>query len=144
MVSVGTVVSYPIPAYANVPINSDFYQPGVFDIAALSLGTTTTVTTSTAQNYVIGQLIRLLIPTTFGSYQLNERQGYVISIPSTTQVVVTIDSTMADAFIAGPTTGPSVAQILAIGDINTGATNASGRSSTGTYIPGSFINISPQ
>lgn len=140
MAQQGGVISYPIPAYQNVPIQSAFYQPSRFVISAITRGQTTTVTTSTAHNYVIGQLIRLIIPAPYGSFQLNESQGYVLSIPSTTQVQVAINSTGVDAF-TNPGTG-TVAQILAIGDINLGAINASGPMSTGTYIPGSFIDIS--
>ncbi len=214
----GTVISYPTPAYSNPPINPQFFQPSRFVISDISLGQMTTVTTSEDHNYVIGQLVRLLIPSIFGSYQLNETQGYILSIPSSTQVVVGIDSIQANAFISSPYianitnisqaasavitannsfgAGQSViianvsgmtqinglvgaiiaadstsitvninssafsaygsggtaslfnvpqtaAQILAIGDINTGTTNSSGRTNTGTFVPGSFINISP-
>ena len=41
------------------------------------------------------------------------------------------------------TTQLTKSQILAIGDINSGNLNASGNVNTGTFIPGSFINISP-
>jgi hypothetical protein len=143
MTSVGTVVSYPIPAYSNVPIESKFYQPSRFVISAISLGLTTIVSTTAAMNYVVGQLVRLIIPPSFGSIQLNEAKGYVLSIPTSTQVVLSINSSMnVDAYIASSSLVES-AQILAIGDVNTGTTNTSGRTNTGTYIPGSFINISP-
>ena len=212
------VISYPIPAYSNLPINAQYYQPSQFNISAITLGLYTTVTTSVDHNYVVGQLVRLLVPVIYGSYQLNETEGYVLSIPAANQVVVSIDSSQANAFIASPYTatitaitqaaqavvtannsflrGNSVqitgvsgmtqinglvgiiqvsgatsftlninssafsaytsggvatlfnvpqiyAQILAIGDVNTGTTNSSGRSNNGTYIPGSFIDISP-
>jgi hypothetical protein len=102
MASTGTVLSYPIPAYQNLPIHADFYQPSRFVITDITRGNTTTITTSVAHNYVIGQNIRLIIPVDYGSFQLNETQGYVISIPSTTQVIVMIDSTNVDAFITNP------------------------------------------
>jgi len=136
-----TVISYPIPAYQNLPIEPQFYQPSRFVISAIALGVTTVVTTTVNNNYVIGQLVRLIIPPSFGTRQLNEQQGYVISIPNPNQVELTIYSVGFDAFINS--TATTQAQILAIGDINTGVTNANGRSSTGTFIPGSFINISP-
>jgi len=41
-----TVLSPPIPPYQNLPIESQFYQPSQFFISAISLGTTTTVTTT--------------------------------------------------------------------------------------------------
>lgn len=214
----GTVISYPIPAYSNVSIEADFYQPSRFVISAITLGQLTTITTSVAHNYVIGQLVRLLIPNAYGSYQLNETQSYVVAIPSTTQVTLKLDSVNVSTFIATPYTavitnatqaanavltanntfGPgqlltiqnvqgmtqlngfnriivsrtattitlnlnssgfsaytsggvailqtpniSQPQILAIGDINQGIQNSTGRRNTGTFIPGSFINISP-
>ena len=137
-----TVISYPIPPYSNVPIESQNYNPSRFFISAISLGTSTTVTTTEDVNYVIGQLVRLIIPPTFGCRQLNESSGYVTSIPAPNQVIVSINSSQnVDAFVSSSaTTQP---QIIPVGDVNTGATNASGRSNTGTFIPGSFINVSP-
>ena len=135
-----TVLSYPIPPYSNPPIEPQFFQPSNFIISAVSLGITTIITTTTNVNFVIGQLIRLIIPSTFGCRQLNEQTGYVISIPSANQVEVAINSSVnVDAYIASSATTP--AQINAVGDINTGALNSS--RNTSTIIPGSFINISP-
>ena len=133
----------PIAPENNPPINPQYYQPSVFNISAISLGVTTTITTSVDHNYVIGQNTRLLIPQTYGSYQLNELTGLVIQIPAADQVVLNINSTGANTFIPSPTYGPTKPQIVAIGDVNSGPVNANGRSSTGTFIQGSFINISP-
>ncbi len=137
----GTVISYPIPIYQNLPIRDDFYKPSRFVISAITLGTTTTVTTTEDHNYVIGQLCRLYIPPTFGCRKINQQTGYVIGIPSTTQVILDLISTGDDPFIASSAT--TQAQILAIGDINLGSTNTSGRQNTSTFIPGSFQDISP-
>ena len=208
----------PVPAYANVTINAQYYQPSRFEISALTRGQTTTVTTSEDHNYVIGQTVRLIIPSAYGCFQLNETQGIVTSVPSTTQVIVTIDSTNANDFIASPYTAtitnvtqanPAIVtasnsfkaldrvlitdvggmtelndnvftvvsassssfsinvnstgftaysgsgtaailnhpttlpQILAVGDVNSGAINSNGRIQNQTYINGSFIDISP-
>jgi hypothetical protein len=137
-----TVISYPIPPYSNVPIHAEYYNPNRFVISAVTLGLTTIITTTENMNFVIGQQIRLLIPPSYGCYQLNETLGYVLSIPQANQVEVSIDSSRnVDAYIASsdPT---CVAQILPIGDINMGKINATGRRNTGTFIPGSFINVS--
>lgn len=132
----------PIALYNNLPIEPQFYQPSRFVISAISLGKTTTITTTEDHNYVVGQEVRLLIPSSFGSYQLNETKGFILSIPSSTQFVLDINSSMnVDAFISSSAT--TVAQCLAIGDVNTGQTNT-GRTNNLTYVPGSFINISPQ
>lgn len=127
----------------NLPINAQYYQPSVFDISALALGTSTAVTTSVDHNYVVGQAVRLHIPVAYGSSAISGQQGYVTSIPSVTQVVVNIDSTLANSFIASPSYGPTPPQICAIGDVNSGPLNADDTDKQKTFIPGSFINISP-
>jgi hypothetical protein len=131
----------PVPPYSNVNINAQYYAPQVFIITAVNLGFTTTITTSVNHDYVIGQEVRLNIPPTFGCRQLNQLTGFVLSIPSANQVVTTINSSQnVDPFVSS--TAATQPQIVAIGDVNKGVTNISGRSNTGTYIPGSFINIS--
>lgn len=218
MTSVGTVISAPTPAYANLPIEPQFYQPSRFEISDITRGLTTTITTTADMNYVVGQQIRLLIPSIFGSYQLNNLSGYVLDIPTSDSVVVSIDSSQANAFIPEPytatitnitidsgtqitvtannsfsrsivqftgvggmteinlltgqilsatptsftvfisTTGFSAytsggvatlfnvtqnpAQIIAIGDVNSGIISLNGRVISTTNVPGSFINIS--
>lgn len=143
-----TVISFPIPPYSNVPINAQYYQPSQFFISAIALGPTTTITTTVNHNYVLGQLCRLIIPPSFGTRQLNEQQGYVITIPAANQVVLAINSGGYDTFkSSSATTKP---QILATGDINSGYQSTTGVSiptingNTQINIPGSFINISPQ
>lgn len=131
----------PIAPENNPLIHPEWYLPRVFDISAITLGTTTTITTSVNHNYVVGQEVRLLIPLTYGSFQLNEVTGFVTSIPAANQVTTTINSTQANAFKIGSTTTP--AQIVPIGDVNTGVINSQGRIHNGTFIPGSFINVSP-
>lgn len=142
MTALTGVISYPIPIYQNLPIEPQFYLPSRFVISGIILGQTTTVTTSVSQNYVIGQLVRLLIPPAFGCRQLNNKEGIVLSILSSTQVILDIYSLGGDSFVSS-TDVNNTPQVLAIGDVNSGVTNNQGRSPTGTFIPGSFINISP-
>ena len=134
----------PYADYSNPPINPQYYEPSQFTISDIALGVTTTVTTSVNHNYVIGQLVRLLIPEFYGSYQLNEQLGYVLSIPSADEVNIAINSTQSNPFVPSPSYGPTPPQIVAVGDINTGLISSTGRSVPSTAIPGSFINISPE
>lgn len=139
------IQSGPIPPYTNVPIEPQFYQPSRFVISAITRGLTTIVTTTDDMNYSIGQTVRFLIPASCGTYQLNEMQGNVLSIPSTNQVEVDVNSKFMDAFTT-ITTGPqnlSYPQLIAIGDISSGAINDSGNMNVNNTIPGAFINISP-
>ena len=130
----------PIALYNNLPINAQFYEPSQFFIASITNGQTTLIQTTVNHNYVVGQLCRLVIPPANLSYQLNEQTGYVISIPQANQVVLNINSSGNDNFVT--TTQSNQPQILAVGDVSQGASNTI-PSTTGTYIPGSFINISP-
>lgn len=132
----------PVAPYNNVPINAQYFKPSAFVISAISLGRSTTVTTTTDMNYVIGQLIRLYIPPSFGCRQLNDSSGYVTSIPSVNEVVVDIDSSQnVDPFVSSSAT--TKAQIVAVGDINNGYTSSNGPNVVNPSIPGSFTNISP-
>jgi len=135
------VISYPIPPFQNLPIEPQFYQPSVFDISSITMGFVTTVTTTVNHNYVVGQQVRLLIPPGDGCRELNNTNGFVQSIPSANQVIVNINSYGANPYVNNNI--QQLAQILAMGDVNTGPTNI-GRTGNITYIPGSFINISPK
>jgi hypothetical protein len=148
--SINTVISFPIPAFQNVPIEPQFYQPSRFVIVDVALGQTTTVTTNINQNYVIGQEVRLLFPSKYGCGALNEKTGIVISIPTPNQVELNIYSVGVDPFIPSPIFLPfeskTPPQIVAIGDINTGLISSTGRTlpfGIVPTIPGSFENISP-
>lgn len=133
----------PVPAYSNPAIEPQYYQPSRFEISGITLGATTTITTTAATNYVIGQLVRISIPFPYRCFQLNGQQGYVLSLPTSTSVEVAINSTDYDSFDANPSSSTTPPQITAIGDVNSGQVNSSGRANNVTYINGSFINISP-
>lgn len=135
-----SAITGPIALYSNVPIQTGNYQPWRFVISAVTLGQTTLVTTSQNHNYVVGQQVRLIIPPSFGCRQLNEQTGYVLSIPNLNQVVINIYSAGGDAYISSSAT--TTAQILAIGDINSGILSSTGIVQTTTTMPGSFQNIS--
>lgn len=136
------VISYPTPPFQNLAIEPEFYQPSRFIISAITLGQTTLVTTTENNNFVIGQQVRLLIPANWGSYQLNNLTGYVLSIPQDNQVEISINSIRnVNAFVVG--SGICQAQIIAVGDINQGNINNNGPLFEDIGIPGAFENISP-
>jgi hypothetical protein len=137
------LISGPIAPENNPPINPQYYLPSAFQIAAIINGRTTLVTTTVNQDYVIGQEVRFLISQLYGERQLNQKTGFILSIPAPDQFVVDIDSTFYDLFVANPNSGTTQPQVVAIGDVNTGTINPTGRSTNLTYVPGSFIDISP-
>ena len=136
------IISGPVAPYSNIAVQPQNFEPRKFDISAITLGSTTTVTTVLDMDYVIGQEVRLIIPPGYGSRELNEIQGFVIAIPAANQANLNINSIGSNSFISAGL--PNKAQILAIGDVNTGQLNENGPKRTKPWIPGSFRNISPQ
>lgn len=132
----------PISPERNPPIEIQNYQPSVFRIADISLGQTTSITTTVSHNYSVGSQIRILIPMQFGSRGLDGVSGFVTAITSATVVLTDIFSLGVDAFISSPSYYTTPAQITAIGDRNNGVISSTGRVGVSTLIPGSFSNIS--
>jgi hypothetical protein len=131
----------PTPVYQNLPIQPKNYLPRKFFIENVQLGRTTTVTTTENLNYVIGQLVRLLIPEYSGCSQLNQVTAYVILKPNPNQVTINCDSSLnVNEFIS--TDNPNQPQIVAIGDINSGVISRTGDNIKFQSIPGAFINVS--
>lgn len=131
----------PLAAERNPPIHPEYYAPSRFNISDIVLGMTTEVTTSVDHNYVIGQVVRLHVPSFFGTYQINGMQANVIGIPDDDKIIIDIDSRAYNAFISSPPYSNTPAQVCAIGDVNSGQINIS-PSNLNLNVPGSFINIS--
>ena len=110
------------------------YAPGDSFISAITLGATTTVTTTAPHNFLVGQEVAFRIPTPWGTTQLNSLPnlvipgspiyGYVQSVTSSTVFVVNINSTAYTAFNSNQTflsfPGLRYPQVVAVGDVNTG------------------------
>lgn len=136
-----TVISGPFPPYTNPPIQPYYYQPSQFYISGITLGKTTIVTTTVNMNYAVGQEVRLLIQPSNGCRQLNGVTSYVLSIPTSNSVVLSLDSSRyVDPYVSS--SAPTQSQIVAIGDINSGFISDSGNVNSIINLPGAFINIS--
>ena len=130
----------PSGAYVRQVLYPWLYLPGVNFIAAISTGTTTTVTTTSNHNFVVGQEIAFRIPSSYGTTQLNSLPnnsipgspvyGYVTSVTSNTVFVCNINSTGYTSFNSNQTVasvpGLQFPQVLAVGDVNTGGVVYSG------------------
>lgn len=110
------------------------YAPGVSFIEGITVGSTTTIDTTTPHNLVVGQEVAFRIPQSYGTVQLNSlpntlipgspAYGYVVSVTDSTTVVVNINSTAYTAFNTNQTIasvpGLQFPQMVAVGDVNTG------------------------
>ncbi len=116
------------------------YFPGQDVISAITTGTTTTIDTTDAHNFVVGQEVAFHIPTAWGTTQLNTLPNttipgspiyaYVIAVTDYNTVVVNVNSTNFTAFnsnqpMLSGVAGLSFAQIVAVGDVNTGGVQIS-------------------
>lgn len=151
------------------------YLPGDLVISAITTGATTTITTTTQHNLQVGQEVAFRVPTTWGTTQLNSLPnsvipgqpvyGYVTSVTNAQTFVVNINSTGYTAFVANQafaSAGRTFAQVLSVGDVNTGgnqitstsvlypsptftyATSNDSSTINGPAILGSFINNTSQ
>jgi hypothetical protein len=147
----------PVGAYVTQVLYPWLYLPGVNFISALTLGTTTTVTTTSNHNYVQGQEIAFRIPTVYGTTGLNSLPnnvipgspiyGFVTSVTSNTTFVCNINSSTFTAFNTNQPVssvpGLQFPQVVAVGDVNTGGVVYSG----GLFYPSplfpTFVNGIP-
>lgn len=158
------------------------YAPGVSVISAITNGATTTIDTTSAHNFVVGQEVAIRIPTIrgaatiWGPTQFNSLPnnvtpgspiyGYVVAVTDYNTVVVNINSTSYTTFNVNlpfaNVPGATPAQIVAVGDVNTGGVQISANSAlypppyvvpigttrvntiNGPAIQGSFFNNTSQ
>jgi hypothetical protein len=130
----------PTGAFMKKVLYPYLYFPGTSFISAITTGTTTTIDTTDAHNFVVGQEVALRIPAPYGTIQLNSLPntvipgspiyGYVIAVTDYNTVVLNIDSTGYTAFNSNQTfasvaAGLQFPQIVAVGDVNTGGVQIS-------------------
>lgn len=124
----------PSGAYVKKVLYPYLYAPGTCVVSAITTGTTTTIDTASAHNFVVGQEVAFRIPTIWGTTQLNSLPnvsipgspiyGTVVSVTDYNTFVVNVNSTGYTAFNSNQAyatfIGEQFPQVLAIGDLNTG------------------------
>ncbi len=117
----------------------DLYLPGDTFISAITTGATTTISTTAQHQMQVGQEVGFRIPSAWGTTELNELPnlvipgspvyGYVVSVTDLQTVVVNINSSAYTAFNTNlafvSTPGRTFAQMVAVGDVNTGGVQIS-------------------
>lgn len=129
----------PTGAFVKKVLYPHLYAPGVAIISAITVGSTTTIDTTSAHNFYVGQEVAFRIPSSWGTTELNSLPnsvtpgspiyGVVTTVTDYNTVVVDINSTSYTAFNSNQpfsdVAGQSFAQILAVGDFNTGGVQPS-------------------
>lgn len=125
----------PAGAFVKQILYPILYAPGIAFISSITLGATTTVTTTSPHNFSVGQEVAFRIPSVFGTTQLNSLPNvlipgspiyaFVTVVNSATSFVVNVNSTAYTAFNSNQTVlsvpGLSYPQVVAVGDINSGS-----------------------
>ena len=156
-------------------LNPDIYLPQAVVVSGVTVGATTTISTAMQHNIQVGQEVAIRVPSVWGTTQLNSLPnavipgspvyGYVVSVTNLQNFVVNINSIGYTAFNSNQpflSAGRSFAQVVPVGDINSGGVQISAGSqlypsplySYATYndsstingpaIIGSFVNNSRQ
>jgi len=117
----------------NYPNNANTYLPGVIQIpSALQITaitqsmpmvmTTTYDPLTSANTYIPGMVVKLMVPRSFGMYQANGLLGKIIYV-SGAVFTLAIDSTNFDPFIVPAITAEQPASIAPSGSNNTSYDN---------------------
>lgn len=155
----------PAGAFVRVVLYPALYAPGVSFISAITLGATTTVVTTSPHNLVVGSEVAFRVSPPWGTVQLNSLPnpllpgspvyGFVVAVTNSTTVVVNLNSSAFTAFNSNPVYAPGLtpAQMVAVGDVNTGGLPISAGSAlypspvvngvstiNGPAIQGAFVN----
>jgi len=129
------------------------YFPGTSVISAITTGTTTTIDTAEAHNFVVGQQVAFHIPSQWGTVELNTIPNnltpgspvyaYVIAVTDFNTFVVNVDSSAYTAYTTNiavtAVPGLSFPQVCAVGDVNTGGVQIS--SGSALYPPPYSVGI---
>jgi hypothetical protein len=97
------------------------FSPYISYIVELVTGSTTQVVTSAPHGLSVGDTVRLVIPSPWGTTQISGQQGIVTLVPNSVSFTVAIDSSAASAFVF-PTTAQAAAgvtwpQVIPFGDL---------------------------
>ena len=90
----------PLAAERNPPITPQYYSPNIATLSTItSISRFSTKIVTTADNeFVVGQLVRFVIPIQDGMRQINGRQAYITSLDNATTFYVQLDSVDFDTF----------------------------------------------
>ena len=135
----------PLAPERNPEIRPQYFKPKlavitqIVPISELYTGIVSSVDT----DFVVGQIVRFVIPTRDGMQQLDGKEAILVYLFMPNVFIVEIDTTKFDPFNPLGNLNQE-AFVLPVGDINSGAINSSGRINNLLYIDGSFKNVSPQ
>lgn len=92
------------------------FQPLRRLISSITRGNPTTVVTTFDHDYLDGEIVRLIVPDTYGMRQINKLSG-TITVTNDTTFTIDINSTNFDPFVA-PANPKQCAQTIPFAEVN--------------------------
>ena len=117
-----------------------YYVPYVVEITAISNAYPTVVTTSPNHAYVVGNTARLYIPQAYGMSQANLLSATILAVSSNT-ATMDLDTRGFDAFSVPSPAPAQPAQLVPVGDDNTGYKSPGAVPPEYQTVPGAFTPI---
>lgn len=100
------------------------YYPVARTISDITNDQVATVTFDEDHGYLVGQILGFRVSKDYGMTQINQKYGQVLSIPSSNEVIVDVDTSNWDSFIipistdqASPMTVPTSSGFIEESDI---------------------------
>lgn len=101
----------------NVFLPPNICVPQSYVITAITQSNPMQITISSTSEYIVGQLVRLFVPSSYQMFQANNLTGQILSLTATT-MNVNIDSSLFDAFVVPATYTPQPASLAPAGARN--------------------------
>jgi len=106
--------------FRKVPFDARFYPRSRY-ITAITQAAQAVVTLSVTHGYLVGQKVRMKVPTEFGMLEMNDLLGTIVAINTTTNTITLDINSTAMTVFAFPTsaiaaTGVSPAQVFPVGE----------------------------
>lgn len=123
-------------------MSAQLYTPYICNITAVTKGQKLTqLTTDVPYGFVIGNQVSFQVPKQYGMRQLDGQKAYVLTTDNATQFTVVLDSSQFDPFVVPSITPPTVidpAQVMSVGDANSGYSAPGAVQPMYQTIPGAF------
>ena len=118
------------PNNANTYLPGTIQIPSTLQITAITQSNPMVMTTTydpltSANTYITGMVVLLVIPYSYGMFQANRLQGLILSVVGPT-ITLAIDSTNFDPFVIPAITAEQPASIAPSGSRNTQFNNTTG------------------
>lgn len=99
-----------------IAVTDNFYLPKRSQISSITRALDAVITTTTDHDLISGEIVRIVVPQSYGMPQIDNQIG-TITVINDTSFMIDIDTVEYDAFIV-PSNVKQFAQVVPIAEIN--------------------------